>query len=669
MSAAATTSPTAGAAAGAAGNKRRRDDNLTYAVGEIPTPVASLLAGSIVLHTGVERAVHDTLADAVSTLPFTAEEVMHLLGPVAATTDTTPPFPLDTVDPRTLLLAPMFPPLRELSVRDAVRAWIVVDFLCLPAPARRLEDDLVQRYVEDPSAVADWRAAFTVNGCPAWNSLWQLVGQKYSALLCRRSESDIIIPSQFGLAPKALIAKERTTRQRVACVALLDGIAAKKLGAMGDALASRLIAAVSHSDRVIALAAFKALESLGRRPLYLVGYTLALPRFLEDGEVVKRVCAVLAECNDSQLTAAEPGLVSHVIPALVSALSLHRDNIDAMKSALQALCRVLSSSPYLENTVVTAGAQPLLVAVLSTHCRDADVAFAALSAMEATTSTEANAASLLAAGGLAAIVAACELHTYGYGSGIPGMFITLVARHCAFGNNSLSFVAADSSLPPLISKILGSFIDCGLESDVTSALECTSLMLQCSDAAKTAFVDAGIIDRLMEIQGDASLSDNDDVMCACCVALRVLAERPLNHRGVIVTEAIPSLIHLLMRGSDRAVTEACGALKEFAQSSGGRSAIVKGGGVASFVYVLTKCAGGRVSSASPVSSAAEAALLAILPGVHVNSKARVVAMLGGLAGLLTPAAAGAGVEAVEAAGEAAAAVTDGRVEMSAAPPS
>ena len=75
----------------------------------------------------------------------------------------------------------MCPGLRTLSVPDAARSWVLVDMLCLDT-TRRIENDLVQCYAENPSAEGDWRAALTVDGCPACDALWELVTGKYSAV-------------------------------------------------------------------------------------------------------------------------------------------------------------------------------------------------------------------------------------------------------------------------------------------------------------------------------------------------------------------------------------------------------------------------------------------------------------------------------------------------------
>ena len=94
----------------------------------------------------------------------------------------------------------MYPALRALSVRDAARAWVLVDMMCLDA-TRRIEDDLVQRYAEDPLGEADWHACLTVDGCPACDTLWELIFNKYAVL---RSEWADDAPSPLRLVPRRL---------------------------------------------------------------------------------------------------------------------------------------------------------------------------------------------------------------------------------------------------------------------------------------------------------------------------------------------------------------------------------------------------------------------------------------------------------------------------------
>ena len=102
------------------------------------------------------------LAEAL-VLPFGDADTVRYLSVLAETVGVTPPFLVNDGSADLFFLAPAYPALRALSVRDAARAWVLVDMLCLNV-ARVLEEDLVQRYAENPSAEADWRGALTVDG-------------------------------------------------------------------------------------------------------------------------------------------------------------------------------------------------------------------------------------------------------------------------------------------------------------------------------------------------------------------------------------------------------------------------------------------------------------------------------------------------------------------------
>ena len=43
-----------------------------------------------------------------------------------------------------------------------------------------VEEDVLQRYAEDPSQLDDWRGARTVAGCPARDTLWAKLTAGYT---------------------------------------------------------------------------------------------------------------------------------------------------------------------------------------------------------------------------------------------------------------------------------------------------------------------------------------------------------------------------------------------------------------------------------------------------------------------------------------------------------
>ena len=134
--------------------------------GGLSSLLLSLLSGSPVTHDGIEPVGRATLVEAVELLPsYSGAEATRLLEAVAVAAQVSPPpFKSGSASSASFLfLAPLYPSLRSLSVRDVARAWVLADYLCIDQMAvRRLEDDLVQRYAESPGSTEDWRAALTV---------------------------------------------------------------------------------------------------------------------------------------------------------------------------------------------------------------------------------------------------------------------------------------------------------------------------------------------------------------------------------------------------------------------------------------------------------------------------------------------------------------------------
>ena len=172
-----------------AGSKRPRTDTApSHAFSDLSAPPLAFLGRSEVMLTGMEGAGRATLADAVAVLPFSSEEVANYLAPLVEAEESAPPFLLSAGNCSSLLfLSPMYPALRALSIGDAAR-W--------------LEDDLVQRYAENPSAEGSWRTALTVAGCPACDTLWELVSKKYTALR-KQWDGGAPAPATFGAVPTA----------------------------------------------------------------------------------------------------------------------------------------------------------------------------------------------------------------------------------------------------------------------------------------------------------------------------------------------------------------------------------------------------------------------------------------------------------------------------------
>ena len=163
-------------------------------------PYALLASSPVLLTPGVERELKVALAAAVERVGIslaTATSVLSLL----AAAQTAVPLPIPIGDAELFFLVPFHPALRVLSVEDAAAAWELGDFLCLGV--RQLEEDLVQRYMEDPAAVADWRAAIGTTAHPAREMLWTQLGVLYEKLYDDLPGAKRSIPPLFGEAPSA----------------------------------------------------------------------------------------------------------------------------------------------------------------------------------------------------------------------------------------------------------------------------------------------------------------------------------------------------------------------------------------------------------------------------------------------------------------------------------
>ena len=268
------------------------------AVSELPPVLLALLGGSEVLHTGSERAVRDTLTEALTTLPFDGPTALRMLAPVAATEGARP-----HVDSRAskkaatqLLLGPLYPALRALTVREAASAWVLVDFLCLGEAARRLEEDIVQRFMESPGAEADWRSALYVDGCPACDTLWAQVTALYSALRSQWADG-VPMPTSFGANTTAAKREKCVIWRRRTCVSAFKAISKSDLGAFAGSLIPLCMVALHHSvDFPVIECALAALGALTSNASLATGCVLILRRFaVVDVDVVIVVSTLLLQ--------------------------------------------------------------------------------------------------------------------------------------------------------------------------------------------------------------------------------------------------------------------------------------------------------------------------------------------------------------------------------------
>ena len=213
-------------------------------------------------------------------LPFGAAEVarLRLLAPLAEAV--APPVSFCEA---TIFLAPRYSPLRQLSVRDAARAWVLSDLLCLDV-TRWVEEDLVQRFLEDPSAEVDWCTTLTIDGCPTCDTLWvQLTGLylRYQTPLSQKT---------FGAQPTAESRDaEREWRRASIERTLGERVRMNRHAVVTSALmVPTLLFTLLHSpDDWVVEAAFVALVDVQINPAFgidqhvIPGYVTALRRLLK----------------------------------------------------------------------------------------------------------------------------------------------------------------------------------------------------------------------------------------------------------------------------------------------------------------------------------------------------------------------------------------------------
>ena len=388
-----------------AGSKRPRAEE-SSPLSELSAPILAFLSASDVLHVGMEGAGRSTLADAVSVLPFSAADISRFLSSLAATggVDSPPPFTLATGNCASLLfLTPMYPVLRTLTVRDAARAWVLVDMLCLDA-TRRIEDDLVQRYAESPSSEDDWRGALTVAGCPACDTLWELVTKKYAALRTKWA-NDVPLPDCFGAVSTASQTRTRASWQLGLCFRAIRAIALMSSGAVeivGVCLAPTILASIcNHSNVEVVGAAFTVLQRLGSPELFIGGYLTALSRLASDVRHVRSVT-----CSLLELVRIEGAIPTHVataaIPLLVAALTRHSGDAIVVSNTVAAMgvLSIRSLLPSVFTTIVANGCLPILYSALILHIGNVSTMVSSVGALYyiADCSTPADRAAVVAAG-------------------------------------------------------------------------------------------------------------------------------------------------------------------------------------------------------------------------------------------------------------------------------
>ena len=369
---------------------------------ELAPQFLSLLSRSLVLHTGAHQAMRDTFISAISVLPFTLADSVRYLQPLAAVQGMTPPFPLSGGPTTKLFLAPRYPPLRSLSLSNAVRAWVLADLLCLTDACTQLEEDISQRYAEDPAAAASWRDALTVPGYPACDTLWVKVSGRYERLRKQWGATDPL-PAAFGAVPSAAQrGKLLLEWQRAASLCVFSPFTDESgdMTALEELVAPTISAAMRYcTDVVVVEAAVTALNCFVSDAC-LDGYAPALARFVNRGALVTDVCSLLCHLcgkEDQQATLVASG----ILPPLVSALVRHADDEDVVGDVVTAICRLLDKRPDFLSPAVAAGLVAPLLQACVRHSDSRDITVSVLQLLDSVgTAGGGCPAAIAAAGGI-----------------------------------------------------------------------------------------------------------------------------------------------------------------------------------------------------------------------------------------------------------------------------
>ena len=290
--------------------KRRKLPAASAASSSSVDPALALMASSLVLCTpDVERALRDALAAAVERIGISVEAATRMISLLADARAAAPlGFP-DEYFAQLVYLAPIHPSLRALSVTEIAAAWEVCDYLYLCA--HPFEEDLVQRYFDDPACLpgSDWRAAIGTAAHPAREMLWDQLSSLHG-----RVRSNLYISTA---SPAPLF------------------------GSPIDFTKKRGIRMLNSMDPYETL---RDLTTMARR-LHVVPFLCAeLSRYMKDHDFVAGALSNLAPLIVTHVTSIMEALVAEGYPSILfAALSTHAQHLEVVRTACNHLTKLASA--------------------------------------------------------------------------------------------------------------------------------------------------------------------------------------------------------------------------------------------------------------------------------------------------------------------------------------
>ena len=552
----------------------------------------------------------------------------------------------------------------------------MVDFLCLGAAARRLEEDILQRFMESPGAEADRRSALNVDGCPACDTLWAQVMALYSALRSQWADG-VPMPASFGADTTAAKRKKCALWRRRTCVSAFQAITTTDLGAFAGSLIPLCFVTLHHSvDAPVIGAALAALGSLTSNASLATGCVIALRRFATvDVDVVVAVSTVLfqavhatAEHEEVEVVISDEFSEEGGLALLMSALARFSSDADAV----QSICTALYYLADDHEAFVEAGAPELLSALL--HCHVNSPAVVSIVCSTLGLGIQDSSLSFVRADGIPNLLAALTAHreerilveeicgvlaiayrTDGgcgtvIGAAGAALLVSVAIRYSGVRSTACAVLYAiagaavcEANQAPLVAvgviplaiaaagRHAAHDADDPSDSVVRAAANVFRELARSADT-REVLVAAGVIPVLVGSLPSQYIRKGSwwFPFKAICESLLALAADNDAHRlAVVAAGAIPPMVRALGGTPQMVVKAIANMLCELSKSPAGAAAVVAGGGVVPLLSLLSNPTFTTADiSWEPTTTAMRTTLAACIPHGSAEERALIVAALG-----------------------------------------